>query len=109
MTVEMVEVAMPISLVSRNGFVDIGRIELGPLTGLVVSEPTLLRKGLLEANGEETRSVFRVSSSARQFQLLSEDQWTCICLCDGIQARVFLLLGGPPPDVCVAHLGMQSA
>lgn len=45
------------SLESRNGFLDTGPTASGPVTGLVEPGPTLLRKGLLEARGEETRSV----------------------------------------------------
>ena len=44
------------SFVSRKGFLETGRAAPGPLTGLVAPEPTLLRKGLFEARGEETRS-----------------------------------------------------
>ena len=45
------------SLASRKGFLETGRAATGASTGLVVSEPTLFRKGLFEAKGEETRPV----------------------------------------------------
>lgn len=44
------------SLASRKGFLETGRAATGASTGLVVPDPTLFRKGLFEARGEETRS-----------------------------------------------------
>ena len=57
----IVDVATPTSLVSRNGFVAIGLMELGALTGLVEPDPILLRKGLFDAKGEAMRSKREVS------------------------------------------------
>ena len=57
----IVDVATPTSLVSRNGFVAIGLMELGALTGLVEPDVILLRKGLFDAKGEAIRSGHEVS------------------------------------------------
>jgi hypothetical protein len=45
------------SVASRKGFLEMGRGGGTPASGLVEPEPTLLRKGLLEARGELRRSV----------------------------------------------------
>ncbi len=44
------------SFASKKGFLETGRATTGPSMGLVAPEPTLFRKGLLEAKGEDTRS-----------------------------------------------------
>lgn len=88
-----VDDATPISVLSRNGFVDTGRTVVIPFTGLVDPEPTLLRKGLLDAKGEDTRSVPDVSVRAeRSPQNLSEGGISCSCattqdqVCTGVES-----------------------
>lgn len=57
----IVDVATPTSLVSRNGFVAIGLMELVAWSGLIEPDAILFRKGLFDARGEAIRSECEIS------------------------------------------------